>query len=91
MSLENLEKLEPCFANICFYLGSIQTIAPNEWKKIGTKLLKLYKLPEVQSNEYFRLLILSVFSKNSYINHFSKLRELYQKSDPFIRRDNIGS
>ncbi|MDM2927869.1 RNA-directed DNA polymerase [Citrobacter sp. Cm046] len=89
VSLENLEKLEPCFANICFYLGSIQTIAPNEWKKIGTKLLKLYKLPEVQSNEYFRLLILSVFSKNSYINHFSKLRELYQKSDPFIRREII--
>ncbi|EEK2938024.1 Retron-type reverse transcriptase, partial [Salmonella enterica subsp. enterica serovar Cerro] len=63
--------------------------APKEWKKIGTKLLKLYKLPEVQSNEYFRLLILSVFSKNSYINHFSKLRELYQKSDPFIRREII--
>ncbi|HGE9191854.1 TPA: hypothetical protein ACGBQC_004302, partial [Escherichia coli] len=44
---------------------------------------------EVQSNEYFRLLILSIFSKNKHINHFSKLHELYQKSDPFIRREII--
>ena len=39
VSLEHLDKLGPCFANIIFYLGSVQSVAPANWKKIGNRLL----------------------------------------------------
>lgn len=89
ISLRNLEKLGPCFANICFYLASIQSVPASTWKRIGSRLLKLLKSPEVKSSEYFRLLLLSLFTKNAHINHFAKLQTLYQGADPFVRREII--
>lgn len=89
VSLDNLERLGPCFSNICVYLGSVQSVAPADWKRIGSKLLGLLKISEVQSSEYFRLLILSLFTRNSHINHFSKLQRLYQRGDAVIRREII--
>ncbi|WP_020159997.1 RNA-directed DNA polymerase [Methylobacter marinus] len=89
VSLDNLERLGPCFSNICFYLGSVQSIAPADWKRIGGKLIGLLRTSEVQSSEYFRLLILSLFTRNNHINHFDKLQRLYQKGDAVIRREII--
>lgn len=87
VSLEHLDKLGPCFANICLYLSSVQSVDESAWKAIGARLLNLLNQPEVTSNEYFRLSILSLFSRNSYINHFSVLAALYQSADPFVRRE----
>ncbi len=89
VSLEYLEALGPCFANICFYLASVQAIPPKEWKRVGSRLLKLLRSREVKNSEYFRLLILSLFTRNEYINHFSRLRKLFQCSDAFVRREVI--
>ncbi|EPG64665.1 RNA-directed DNA polymerase [Leptospira wolffii] len=89
VSLDNLIKLGPCFSNICQYIASIQSIPPKKWKSIGSQLIKLLKSKEVKNSEYYRLLILSIFSKNAYINHFSKLTEFYQSSEPFVRREII--
>ena len=89
VSLEHLDILGPCFANICFYLGSVQSIPAREWRRVGTKLLQLLKKPEVRSSEYFRLLILSVFTRNEQINHFDKLRAMFQSADSFVRREVI--
>jgi hypothetical protein len=89
VSLRNLEKLGPCFANICFYLASIQSVPASAWKRIGSRLLTLLKSPEVKNSEYFRLLLLSLFTKNAHINHFAKLQKLYQGADPFVRREVI--
>lgn len=91
VSIDNIDKLTPCFANICLYLGNVQLIDNKKWKKIGTKLLKIFKLPIVQSNEYFRLLIMSVFTKNAQINHFAKIVKLYDVADPSLRREIILS
>jgi retron-type reverse transcriptase len=41
VSLEELEKLGPCFANICSYLASVQAIDADRWKGIGSRLLGL--------------------------------------------------
>lgn len=87
VSLEHIERLGPCFANICFYLASVQSIDAAHWKHIGGCLLNLLDLDEVKQNEYFRLLILSLFSRNSYINHFAVLSQLFQAADPFVRRE----
>lgn len=89
VSLEKLDQLGPCFSNVCFYLASVQSISPKDWKAIGTKLLKLLKKSEVSSSEYFRLSIVSLFTRNPYIDHFDKLSRLFQKSDPHIRREII--
>lgn len=87
ISLKNIDRLGPCFSNICFYLSSVQSIEAEQWKSIGQDLLNLLDLDEVKSNEYFRISILSLFSRNEYINHFSELSKIYNTSDQFVRRE----
>ncbi len=91
VSLEELENLGPCFANICTYLFSVQSLNPAQWLQIGDRLLNLLQSEEVQENEYFRLSILSLFTKNKQINHFPALAKSYQSSEPFVRREIILS
>lgn len=87
VSLDYLALLGPCFASICSYLASIQSIEPDKWVLIGERLLRLLDLDEVKSNEYFALLILSLFSKNQHIDHFTKLAKIFESSPPFVRRE----
>ncbi|WP_237060324.1 MULTISPECIES: RNA-directed DNA polymerase [Microbulbifer] len=87
ISLQQLDSLGPCLATICFYLASIQNIEPAQWRDIGTQLLELLEADEVKHNEFFRLSILSLFSRNQYINHFSKLAKIFNVSDSFARRE----
>lgn len=87
VSLQEIERLGPCFANICLYLGSVQAVEPSQWKGIGAALLKLLDADEVKANEFFRLSILSVFSRNAHINHFAALVSRFAASDPFARRE----
>ena len=87
VTLDNLEFLTPCFASICAYIASLQEVEASRWRKIGTRLLKLLDLEEVRESEYFRLSILSLFSRNPEINHFKRLQRLYQSSDSFAKRE----
>lgn len=87
VSLNEISKLGPCFANICSYLASVQNIEPRKWEELGARLLRLLDDDEVRDNEYFRLSILSLFSKNRDINHFSQLVRRYPSSEPFARRE----
>jgi hypothetical protein len=65
----------------------VQSVDDSVWKEIGARLLKLLEHSDVKQNEYFRLSVLSLFGRNSSINHFSSLARLYQASDPFVRRE----
>ncbi|MFZ3060766.1 MAG: reverse transcriptase domain-containing protein [Candidatus Methanoperedens sp.] len=87
VSLKEISRLGPCFANICTYLSSIQSIDEERWKDIGVQLLALLDSEEVKNNEYFRLSIVSLFTKNKYINHFADLIKKYPTSEPFFRRE----
>jgi len=89
VSLDHLDALGPCFANICFYLASVQSVPPKDWKRVGSKLLQLLRTPEVKASEYFRLLVLSLFTKIEHINHFARLHKMFQSSDAFVRREVI--
>jgi len=89
ITLSNIDKLTPCFSSVCAYLGSVQKINPFKWVDIGSKLLSLIQNDIVKTNEYFRLLLLSLFTKNQHINHFPVLVKEYQHSDAFIRREII--
>lgn len=57
VSLERISELGPCLANICTYIGSIQTLDSAEWLALGESLLSLLANEEVAGNEYFRLSI----------------------------------
>lgn len=87
VSLEKLESLGPCFANICFYLASVQSIEPKDWNAMGSSVLKLLDNEKVKLHQYFRLLILSLFSRNAFINHFPILSNLFQAADASARRE----
>ncbi len=87
ISLKEISRLGPCFANICTYLSSIQSIDEERWKNIGVRLLALLDSDEVKNNEYFRLSIVSLFTKNKYIDHFVNLIKKYPTSEPFFRRE----
>ncbi|MDJ0775496.1 MAG: reverse transcriptase domain-containing protein [Mastigocoleus sp. MO_167.B18] len=91
VSLEEIANLGPCFANICTYLASVQSVEAEKWIQVGERLLDLLESDEVKGNEYFRLSILSLFTKNKHINHFSKLAERYTSSEPFVRREILLS
>lgn len=87
VSIEEFERLGPCLANICSYVASIQSIEAEDWKVIGGKLLALLDTEEIAQSEFFRLSILSLFTRNKHINHFASLASRYQSSDPFARRE----
>lgn len=87
VSLNEIARLTPCFANICFYFASVQSIDENQWRQIGEKLLDLLDTNEVLNNEFFKLSILSLFTRNKHINHFSVLANKYLSSESFVRRE----
>lgn len=87
VSISEIERLGPCFANICSYLASVQAVDPERWKTIGSALLRLLDADEVRGNEFFRLSILSLFSRNAHIDHFTALASRFQTSDPYARRE----
>ena len=89
ISLKKIRQLGPCFANICSYFASVQTISPKKWKKVGEKLLMLLETHDVKDNEFFRLSILSLFTRNAYLNHFPALASQFGTSDPYARREII--
>ena len=91
VSLKEIANLSPCLANICTYLASVQSVEKERWIEIGEILLNLLDSDEVKENEYFRLSILSLFTKNKYINHFSKLARRYTSSEQFVRREILLS
>lgn len=87
VSLNEIIKLNPCFSNVCTYLASVQSIGDEQWKEIGKRLLDLLDLREVRDSEFFRILILSLFTRNRYINHFSVLAKKFPSSESSARRE----
>ena len=87
VSLDNINRLGPCFANICAYLVSVQNMEADDWKDIGLVLLRLLDKNNVKANEFFRLSILSLFSRNVNLNHFSSLSSRFGESDQNARRE----
>jgi hypothetical protein len=91
ITLENISKLAPCIAHVCMYLGSVQRIDPAKWASIGTQLISLLQTDLIKNDEYSRLLILSLFTRNQYIDHFDFLAKEYQHCEPFLRREILLS
>lgn len=89
--LKRISELEPCFANVCSYLASVQQIDEARWLNIGERLLELLESNAVRENEFFRLMLLSLFSKNPHINHFDKLATRFGEAEASGRREILLS
>jgi retron-type reverse transcriptase len=87
ISLDRIDDLTPCLASICNYISSIQTLDNSDWLTIGTKLLLLMDSDLFAESEYYKLSVLSLFSRNLSLNHISEIISLYTSGDPFVRRE----
>lgn len=83
----HITELEPCLGNVSSYIASIQAIPPTEWKRIGAKLVDVLEIDIIKRSEYARVSVLSLFSKNEYIDHFEKLSPRFSSSDMHVRRE----
>lgn len=87
VTIDEIDRLAPCFASICYYLASVQLITQDDWMHLGSELLRVIDRDEVKENPYFKLSILSLFTKNRFINHFERLASLFDTSDNFAKRE----
>ena len=84
---DHITRLEPCLGNVAAYIASIQGIPPQEWDKIGGKLIDILEDDLISSSQYARLSILSLFSKNEHIDHFERLAAKFNSGDAHVRRE----
>ncbi len=85
--VDNLTNLEPCLPSICFYVSAIQAVPPDEWKAIGTLLIRHLESGEMFDDEFARLSLLSLFSRNEYIDHFPEIVRRFNAGDLNTRRE----
>jgi len=80
----------PATSEICRYLIAVgERGVELDWAGIGERLLSLLQKQVIQSAEYFQLSILSLFGRNTQLDHFATLLENYRSASPFARRKII--
>ena len=84
--IENIGLLEPCLPSVCSYISSIRAISPTEWETIGASLLKILDSELILDTEFARISILSLFSRNEFIDHFVELAQRFNGADGHTRR-----
>lgn len=85
--VSRIHELTPCFAGICAYISSVQDLDDDDWRELGGDLIDLFKDSSLANNEYFRLSVLSLFSRNATLNHISQIIGLFSSGDPYVRRE----
>ena len=87
----NLGLLEPCLPSVCSYIASIQEIPATEWEQIGAALLEMLDSEPRLDTEFARISVLSLFSKNEFMDHFVKLAQRFSGADAHTRREILLS
>lgn len=85
--LDNIDMLEPCLSDICSYVSSIRSVSSEQWPEVGTKLIGVLKANPAFANEFSRLSVLSLFSRNADIDNFPALVEQHETGGPGVRRE----
>ncbi len=85
--VDNIAWLVPCLPSVCSYITSLQSIPPDEWREVGTEVLRFLEPGSHFDTEFGRLSLLSLFSKNRDIDHFGELVQMFSASDPYARRE----
>lgn len=86
ITLQLLDRLTPCFPSVISYLASLQSIDPGVWRSVGGQLAALLDADLFRDQEYYQVLLLSLFARNQDMNHFAMLAKKYTSSTPAARR-----
>lgn len=86
-TIESIKSLAPCLPSVCTYISSIQSVPPDEWRRLGEKLIELLESDSMFDSEFSRLSVLSLFSRNEDIDHFNRLARRFDTSDGHTRRE----
>lgn len=89
--LDNIDKLLPCIASLCSYMGSIKTVEEKDWPRIGDKIIGFLNNEIVRNREYFQMMIVSIFNRVYSIDRFDRLIRVYQQSPSSAKREIILS
>ncbi|MTJ49029.1 RNA-directed DNA polymerase [Dolichospermum sp. UHCC 0259] len=89
--IAHIEILTPAISEVCHYLLSVNNNFKGNWKILGSNLFQILDNEIVRSNEYFQITILSLFSRNSLLNHSNLLITLYKSSPNSLRREILLS
>jgi len=88
--ISHIDRMLPATSEICRYLIAVgERGVELDWAGIGERLLSLLQKQVIQSAEYFQLSILSLFGRNTQLDHFATLLENYRSASPFARRKII--
>lgn len=87
--LENIGSLEPCLPSICSYISSVKEVPASDWEKIGADLFSIIDSTSTLDTEFARISILSLFTRNEFIDHFANLAQKFNSSDAHTRREII--
>jgi retron-type reverse transcriptase len=88
--LTNFDRMIPALSEVCrYFIAVADNGAQLDWESVGERLIALLDNPVVQSNEYFQISILSLFSREPQLNHIARLIQRYQISSPYLRREII--
>ena len=85
--LDNLDKLEPCLSSVCAYIGHVKDVEEERWREIGPELLKRLEDSWLGDSEFSRMSVLSLFSRQSQMDHFPVLARRFDVSNRHEARE----
>ena len=86
-SIQNMATLLPCISSVSRYISGVKKISKEQWENIGEDLVKILDMREIRDNNFLMISLLSLFSKNSDINHFHSLVGKYGSAPQDIERE----
>jgi hypothetical protein len=81
--------LLPAIGDVCRYLVSSASNYQGDWRRLGGWILDNLEHPVLASNDYFQLSLLSLFGRNSSLNHLERLVRMYDRASPTVRREIV--
>lgn len=86
VTLRRMRDLTPCLPSVIRYISAVQSIKPENWHKVGQQLVELLDSELVEGQEYYEALLLSLFARNSDLDHLARITRRYPKATPAGRR-----
>jgi len=85
--IANLQKCLPAIGEVAAYLNSAKELYRGAWADIGEALISSLKQPIVATNEYLQIVLLSMFSRITPLNHFHLLAQSFDIYGDAARRE----
>lgn len=85
-TLPNLNVLTPCLPSVVAYLASLTAIEPSKWKAVGAVIADLLNQDRFRDEEYYQMMLISLFARNSGFNHVAKIIAKYKSASHSARR-----